>query len=179
MLCLAKDQAIGIVSLESLRRQLKQMILMASDCLQSQRLYEVQGHGKGCRTYVIRRPSFELEGQSVISCLLKGHFLNHLSSPHVRWHLSQHLGFPIESTDPRRAIDLVSTKGIEVGVQRSDINRRMCNRLSPVQEYQSPYLMCQTYDLGHWINRTQHITNMGHRNDTGTRAQERTISLHI
>src|SRR5690606_12880851 len=82
-------------------------------------------------------------------------------------------------TDAGRAVQLVPGEGIEVTIQRLDVDCLVSHRLGTVDQHYGAGLMCQTHDLGDGINRTKRIGHVTYANEPRPFIQKFGVSLHI
>src|SRR5690348_18174833 len=70
----------------------------------------------------VRCASFELVGELVVSCFLKGDRTNHVSTALIRWHCVQQAELPVEHSHAHETIHLVTGKGVEITVEIAHID---------------------------------------------------------
>src|SRR5215470_1261004 len=125
------------------------------------------------------RARLEAPRQVVPLGVIDPDLLDHLAAAPCGLERLQRLAASVEHADPRRAQHLVTREHVEVGPQRRQIQRQVGSALRAVEEHERPRAVRALHDLGHRIDRAQHVRHVGGRDEPGPGRQEPTECLHV
>ena len=142
-------------------------------CGEADRLDVVDGHAERDRPGNVRRPRLELVRQHVPGGLLEGHGADHVAAAEKRRHRVEKRFLAVEDAHPRRAVELVPGRRVEVAVERLDVDRHVIRRLRPVEEHRHAALVRDADDLLHRVDGAQGVRHVRDGHELGPLADQR------
>jgi hypothetical protein len=73
----------------------------------------------------------------------------------------------MQDADPGRAVGLVAGPGVEVGVDRAQVDRELRDRLSPVDEHGGADCVGAADDLPDRVDRAEHVRYVDEADELG------------
>jgi hypothetical protein len=131
-----------------------------ANLLDSQRADPIDRRAKPDRLGDLRGPGFELPGQVGPRRFVGGNGPNHVTAPDERRHLLEQLAPAVQHTDSGGAIGLVPGPGVEVRVDRAELDRHLGDRLSPVDDQHCSGRVRHARDLRDGIDRPEHVRDV-------------------
>src|SRR5690606_6991089 len=156
-----------------------QQILVRGDAVQTyiSYIFDCRRHTDCTRN--IRRAGLELLRRFTVGGTLETDGMDHVPAALPGRHGVKQSLASVQRTDAGRAVQLVPGEGIEVTIQRLDVDCLVSHRLGTVDQHYGAGLMCQTHDLGDGINRTKRIGHVTYANEPRPFIQKFGVSLHI
>ena len=91
----------------------------------------------------------------------------------------QHLAPSVEDADAGGRAQLVAREGVEVRPERGHVDRKVRGRLGAVQEDPRARRLRALDDLGHGVDRAEHVRDVGQRHEPGPAGDEALERLEV
>ncbi len=132
----------------------------------------VDGRAEPDRLGDLRGAGLELPGQIGPGRLGVADRLDHVTAAHERRHRLQQLAPAVQDPDAGRPVDLVAGPGVEVGVDRPQVDGQLRHRLSAVDHDDRAGRVRAARDLGDRVDRAEHVGDVGDADQLGLPRQQ-------
>ena len=102
----------------------------------------------------VRRARFKLVGELVVERLFKCDRPDHVAATLVRRHRIEKLAFAVQHSNAGWAINLVPGKGVEITVERADIDRPVGDCLGAIDQHRHIPAVSNFHDRGRSDSRS-------------------------
>ena len=147
-------------------------LLVLLDVLHAEGGHIIEGFGQAMGSDVVGGAGLKLEGWALKGGALKAHVLYHLATTLIGRQPIEPLLLAIEYTYACGGIDLVAAEGEEIAVERLYIDGQMGYALGAIDHDGHTVAMGYADDVGHRIDRTEHIAHVHHTDELGARGEE-------
>ena len=106
------------------------------------------------------RARLELGGRLGRREALLGHAGDHVPAAEERRHRLEQLAAAVQHADAGRAVGLVAGPGVEVGVERGDVDRHVRHRLHAVDDHHGAGGVRAARDLGDRVDGAEHVRHV-------------------
>ena len=178
MLCVCRAKDVHTPHLRHLFHSVAGKITLVSlYLLHSQGIDIVDSPRQTSGCHIVGRACLEFVGKFIEGCMLEADVLDHLASAHVRGHAVKPFLLAIEHSYARGAIHLVPAEGVEITVHQAHVDGHVRCALCTIHQHRHIMGMCHAYDVGHGIDRTQHIAHVSNAHQTRAAAEDLLQSL--
>ena len=117
-------------------------------------------------------PASNFHGRSVHVDSLAADRADHVTTADERRHLLEQRAAAVQHADPGRAVGLVSGPGVEVGVDRAQVDRHLRDRLGAVDQHDGAHRVRPAHDLGDRVDRAEHVRHVDDGHELGPAGQQ-------
>ncbi len=129
----------------------------AADGLHADAVEIIDGRAQADGGTIGRRAGLELGRQVARLEAVQQHAADHAPAAQERRHRLQQLPLAVEHADARGPQHLVPAEGQEIAVQGLHVGLLVRHALGPVDQHHGPGLVGAADDLGHRVDRAQHV----------------------
>src|SRR6266545_113851 len=126
-----------------------------------------------------RRAGLEAPGKIVPLGVIDPHFLDHLTPAPRGLQPVQHLAEPVENANARRSQHFVAGEHVEVRPQGGQIQGQVGGTLGTVEQDEGSGLVRPPDELGHGIDGSEDIRDVGHGHQPGSWREKPPERLHV
>ena len=151
---------------------------MSSDRVEPDPLDVIDRGGEADGSRDVRRARLELERHRVVRGLFERHAADHVAATLVRRHRVQQRELAVKHTDACRTVELVPGEGVEIAVERADVDLEVRRRLRAIHQHRRSDCMRELDDSANRVDRAERIGNVRDRNQSCSRIEERFELVH-
>ncbi len=145
---------------------------MRSDLFDAKRSDPVDRCAQPDRLGDLRGPGFELPRQVGPGRLVGRDGPNHVTAADERRHPLEQLAAAVQHADPGRAVGLVTRPGVEIRIDRAELDLHLRNRLRSVDEQYRTGRVRPTRDLRDPVDRSEHVRDVYDADQLGRSGQK-------
>ena len=164
---------------EGVEHVARQLHLVGADRVEAHAGEVVGGRADADRLGDRRRPRLELPRQLGPRGSGGGDVGDHLAAAQEGLHALQDVDPADEHADPGRAEHLVAGEGVEVGAERRHVDRHVRDGLGAVDQAEGAGVVRHPGDVGHRVDRAEHVARVGHRDHAHLLGQQRPERVHV
>ena len=147
--------------------------LVGADAVDAEVLDPVHRRPQPDRLGDLGGAGLELVGQVGPGGLVLADRADHVAAADEGRHRLEQLAPTVEDADPSRAVGLVTGPGVEVGVDRAEIDGNLRDRLGAIDQHLRPRLVGAGDDRLHRVDRPEHVGDVDHSDELGPASQQR------
>jgi len=125
--------------------------------LDPERLQPVDRDSEPDRLRDLRRAGLKLPRQLGPGRLVGGNRADHVTATDERRHLLEQRPAAVEHADTGGTVGLVAGPGVEVGIDRAQVDRDLRDRLGAIDHDDGSRLVRPSHDLLDGVDRAQHV----------------------
>jgi hypothetical protein len=152
---------------------------VVSDPLDADRVDPVDRSPEPDRFGDLRRSGLELPRQVGPRGFVRGDGADHVPATDERRHLLEQRAPAVEDADPGRTVGLVPRPGVEVGIDRAQVDRQLRHRLGAVDQHHRTGLVSALGDRRHGVDRPEHVRYVDERHQLRPARQQRVEGVEI
>ena len=165
---------------QRIQRVAHQRLFIFADLCQPQCRDVIQRRAQADNAACIRRTGFKSPRRFCPGgAFTEANSRDHRTAPLPRRHRLQDLGLDVQRANPRRAVELMARKSVEVAVQRLDVNRVMHHRLGTIDQDLRAMTVCQRNQLRQRVLGAQNIGYLRDRQQARAGIKQLYRSRHL
>ena len=152
---------------------------MRPDLLDPNRSDPVDGGSEPDRLSDLRGSRLELPREVGPRRLVGGDGADHVPTADERRHLLEQRAPSMQHADPRRPVGLVASPGVEVDIELGELDRKLRDRLRPVDEHDRAGVVRAPRDRRHRVDRAEHVRDVDERDELRPAREQRVQGVEV